>query len=140
MRELPDNNYDEARRWLANADDDLRAIHALARDPQAPGRIICFMAHLAVEKALKTTLIDAGVPFKKTHDLVALHAMCVGSGRLTDVDTGQLVLLSPWGVDGRYADDLVDAERVLASHLADFAERLLVEAVHQILEEPDGGQ
>lgn len=139
MRELPDNNYDEARRWLANTDDDLRAMHALAREPDAPGRIICFIAHLAVEKALKTTLIDAGVPFKKTHDLVALHAMCARSGRLTDVDTEQLVLLSPWGVDGRYADDLVDAERALASRLADFAERL-VEAVHQILEDPDGGQ
>jgi hypothetical protein len=61
----------------------------------------------------------------------------VRSGRLADVDTEQLVLLSPWGVDGRYADDLVDAERALASRLAHFAERL-VEAVHQILEEPDG--
>ena len=139
MRELPDNNYDEARRWLANSEDDLRAMRALARDPEAPGRIICFLAHLAVEKALKATLIDAGVPFKKTHDLVALHAMCTRERRLEDADVGLLVVLSPWGVDGRYADDLVDAERALASRLADFAERL-VEAVHQILEETDGGQ
>ena len=139
MRELPDNNYDEARRWLKNTDDDLRAMRALLRDPGAPGRIICFMAHLAVEKALKATLIDAGVPFKKTHDLLALHAMCVRTGRLTDIDNGQLALLSPWGVDGRYADDLVDAERALASRLAEFAESL-VEAVHQILQATDGDE
>jgi HEPN domain-containing protein len=139
MRELPDNNYDEARRWLKNTDDDLRAMRAVLRDPDAPGRIISFMAHLAAEKALKATLIDAGVPFKKTHDLVALHAMCVRSGRLADIDTGQLALLSPWGVDGRYADDLVDAERALASRLAEFAESL-VEAVRQILEATDGDE
>ncbi len=139
MPELPDNNFDEARRWLANTEDDLRAMRAVAREPEAPGRIICFMAHLAVEKALKATLIDAGVPFKKTHDLVALHAMCLRERRLEELDVEVLVLLSPWGVDGRYADDLVDADRALATRLAGFAERL-VGAVQAILEEPDGGQ
>lgn len=139
MHELPDNNFDEARRWLANTEADLRAMRAVARDPEAPGRIICFMAHLAVEKALKATLIDAGVPFKKTHDLVALHAMCLRERRLEELDVEVLVLLSPWGIDGRYADDLVDADRALATRLAGFAEQL-VGAVQAILEEPDGGQ
>lgn len=139
MSELPDNNYDEARRWLANTEDDLRAMRAVTRDAGAPGRIICFMAHLAVEKALKAMLIDAGVPFKKTHDLIALHAMCVRERRLQDVDVEVLGLLSPWGVDGRYADDLLDADRKVASGLASFAEQLVGE-VHRILEERDRGQ
>ena len=76
MSELPDNNRDEAHRWLANVRDDLHALDAVLADDEAPGRIACFLAHLAIEKALKAVLIDAGVAFRKIHDVVELHAMC----------------------------------------------------------------
>jgi HEPN domain-containing protein len=42
---------------------------------EVPGRLACFHAHLAAEKALKA-LIVVGVRFPRIHDLVAL-------GRLT---------------------------------------------------------
>jgi HEPN domain-containing protein len=86
MDDLPDSNRDEAARWLANVEDDLRALDAVLRDDTAPSRIACFLAHLAVEKALKATLIDAGIAFAKTHDVTALHRACIGAGRLLDID------------------------------------------------------
>ena len=132
MPELPDDNYREARRWLANVEDDLHAMRAVARDPESPGRMACFLAHLVTEKALKATLIDAGVPFKKTHDLVALHAMCTQVGRLPGVDVATLEVLDPWAVDGRYADDLAEADHELADRLAGFAEQVVVEVRREL--------
>jgi HEPN domain-containing protein len=93
--------------------------------PGITGRIVCFLAHLAVEKALKAVLIDTGVPFQKTHNLVHLHEMCVGAGRLVELETQPLGLLNPWGIDGRYAeDDPRDADRSFAKAMASFAEKV----------------
>jgi HEPN domain-containing protein len=130
MSELPDNNYDEARRWLGEVEGDLRGLDAVLRESEAPRRIVCFLAHLAVEKALKATLIDAGVPFKKTHDLVELHTMCTEIDRLEDLDVENLTRLDPWAIDGRYADDVQDATSELAVEFSEFA-RAAVDAVRE---------
>ena len=135
MPELPDNSFDEARRWLGNVEDDLHAMRAVARDRESPGRMTCFLAHLVTEKALKATLIDASVPFKKIHDLVALHAMCIQVGRLPAVGAATLEVLDPWAVDGRYADDLAEADHELANRLAGFAERVVAEVRRELGEE-----
>jgi len=127
MSELPDNNRDEAHRWLANVRDDLHALDAVLADDEAPGRIACFLAHLAIEKALKAVLIDAGVAFRKIHDVVELHAMCAAAGRLADLDASALGDLNPWSIDGRYADDLVDATKAEARRFAELA-RVVVSA------------
>lgn len=53
MPELPDNNEGEARRRLAQANEDLRAARRIAEDADLADRLACFLAHLAAEKALK---------------------------------------------------------------------------------------
>ena len=132
MPELPDNSFDEARRWLANVEDDLHAMRAVARDPESPGRMVCFLSHLVVEKALKATLIDAGVPFQKTHNLLVLHDSCVGLGRLVGLDRQLLAWCNPWAVDGRYADDLAEADAELGNRLAGLAEQVVVEVRREL--------
>ncbi len=130
--ERPDYNFSRARRWLGNVEDDLHALRAVANDPESPCRMVCFLAHLVTEKALKATLIDAGVPFRKTHDLVALHAMCIHVGRLSAVASATFAVLDPWAVDGRYADDLAEADRELAERLAGFAEQVVAEVRREL--------
>ena len=132
MPELPDNSFDEARRWLANVEDDLHAMRAVARDPESPGRMVCFLSHLVVEKALKATLIDAGVPFQKTHNLLVLHDSCLGLGRLVGLDRQLLAWCNPWAVDGRYADDLAEADAELGNRLAGLAEQVVVEVRREL--------
>jgi HEPN domain-containing protein len=132
MPELPDNNYDEARRWLQNVEDDLHAMRAVVRDPESPRRMVCFLSHLVVEKALKATLIDAGVPFQKTHNLLVLHDSCLKRGRLVDLERTLLAQCNPWAVDGRYADDLAEADAELASRLAGFAEQVVSEVRREL--------
>jgi HEPN domain-containing protein len=133
MNELPDNNFEEARRWLHNVEDDLRALRHALDSEEIPGRIGCFLAHLTVEKALKAVLIDAEVPFKKTHDLEALYALCTQAGRLAGIDNAELAALNPWAIDGRYTDDLRDATRREAMRFAALAESV-VAAVRAELE------
>jgi HEPN domain-containing protein len=127
MPELPDNNYDEARRWLENVQDDLQAMRAVLRDPDSPRRMVCFLSHLVVEKALKARLIDEGVPFQKTHNLLVLHDSCLERGSLVGLDRALLARCNPWAVDGRYADDLAEADAELADCLASFADQVVSE-------------
>lgn len=135
-RELPDRNEDEARRWLANAEDDLRAMRSVVRDPDSPDRIACFLAHLVVEKAPKATLIDANLPFKKTHDVVLLYEMCRQCERLPELNASTLATLTPWSIAGRYADDLTEVDHELALTLTSFAEQV-VTAVRSEFDAPD---
>jgi len=132
MPELPDNNYDEARRWLQNVEDDLHAMRAVVGDPESPRRMVCFLSHLVVEKALKATLIDAGVPFQKTHNLLVLHDSCLERRRLVDLERTLLAQCDPWAVDWRYADDLAEADAELASQLAGFAEQVVSEVRREL--------
>jgi len=132
MPELSDNSFDEARRWLANVEDDVHAMRAVARDPESPGRMVCCLSHLAVEKALTATLIDVGVPFQKTHNPLVLHNSCVGLGRLFGLDRQLLAWCNPWAVDGRYADDLAEADAELANRLAGLADQVVVEVRREL--------
>jgi HEPN domain-containing protein len=82
---------------------------------------MCFIAHLAVEKALKAALVDAGAPFKRTHDLVELHLRCTQLGRPLPIDTVDLSELNPWAIDGRYGAELRDGQRAAVSRFSSFA-------------------
>ena len=53
----PDLVAAEARRWLGEADEELRIARYLSEDDTLPARAACFHAHLAAEKALKAALI-----------------------------------------------------------------------------------
>jgi len=139
MPELPDNNYDEARRWLRNVQADLASMRAVQRDPESPRRMVCFLAHLVVEKSLKATLIDAEVPFAKTHNLLELYDTCHSAGRLSALDREVMKQLNSWSIDGRYVDDLVEADRSRAERLARFAEEV-VTAVRAEMGAGDGSQ
>lgn len=128
MNELPDNNGDEARRLLRNVQSDLRAVRLMVDAEEIVGRIVCTHAHLTVEKALTAALVHLGIPFRKTHDLVALHALTLGAGAFHGVQRELLERLNRWAIDGRYTDDMVDASRKTARWAATVAERVVAEA------------
>jgi HEPN domain-containing protein len=102
-QQLPD-----ASRWILFAEADLRAAQLLSRDSDVAGRIACFHAQQAAEKALKALLVANNIAFRKTHDLVVLVGLLPSDLRevLEVLDTD---VLQPWAVDGRYPGDLPDA-------------------------------
>ncbi len=62
----------EPGEWMGFAEADLAAAVRLIGGPDLPPRLACFHAQQAAEKALKATLVWAGTPVPRTHDLVAL--------------------------------------------------------------------
>lgn len=124
MNELPDASR-EAFRWLGQAMEDLDTARHVQRDLSLPARIPCFLAHLAVEKALKALLIDAGTPFPKAHDLVRLYKL-IPHDRRPKLKLAHLEFLNPWAIDGRYAAHAVDASHEIAAELVTKAAQILI--------------
>jgi HEPN domain-containing protein len=124
MSELPDTSAAEARRWLAQADEDLLTARHIAANPDLPARIACFLAHLAAEKALKAYLIAAAAPFSKTHDLADLRALIPTDAEIGIADA-DLQRLNPWTIEGRYPGEIPDATDAQAENCVQAAERVV---------------
>ncbi len=122
MNELPDTSAAEARRWLAQVDEELLTARRIAADTELPPRIACFLSHLAAEKALKAYLISREVPYPKTHDLADLRALFPTDLGVADAD---LQWLNPWTIEGRYPGDIPDATKAQAERCVDAAERVV---------------
>lgn len=126
----------EALRWLDEAKADLASATFQASAKDLPGRIACFLAHLAAEKALKALLISVGFPFARTHDLVALHENLPEAMRAR-FDPDALASLNPWAIAGRYTADLADADHETATTLIGRAASVVTEAGTLLGRSPD---
>jgi HEPN domain-containing protein len=93
-------------------------------DRDSPARISCFLAHLAVEKAMKAWLIGIGIPFRKVHDLAELLAL-LPTDSAEQLAVADLRLLNPWSILGRYPDDVSDATQTEAGACVQAAQRVL---------------
>ncbi len=56
-----DDGLVEVRRWLNQATEDLDAASRLSTSG-GPARVVCFLSHLAAEKAIKAALIATKTP------------------------------------------------------------------------------
>jgi HEPN domain-containing protein len=91
-----------AKEWLTKADEDYRvADRELAAEPPAFAAV-CFHAQQAVEKAMKTLLVDFGVDFPRTHDLKFLLDLIKGKTPVFNNLEEALVNLSVSAVEVRY--------------------------------------
>lgn len=124
MSGQPEANLDEARRWLAQASEDLSTAERLSNDSESPARIACFLAHLSAEKSLKAWLIASGIPFRKVHDLAELLAL-LPADAARRLDTADLQTLNPWSILGRYPDDVSEAAEEEALACVAAAQRVL---------------
>lgn len=118
----PDQRLADARRWLGQAYEDLDAAKHLA--PIGPARVVCFLAHLSVEKTTKAVLLAKGTPFRKVHDLFQLRSLLDASAAALLSDTA-LAALNPWVIEGRYPGDLDEATDALSAELVDLAGALI---------------
>lgn len=66
------------------------------------------LAQQAAEKAVKALLIEKGIDFPRTHDVLRLVRL-LPEGLLPQQDEDEVDRLSGWAVAGRYPADLPDA-------------------------------
>lgn len=124
---MSDPSYEdltEAERWMREAEEELAVAARIASEPDLPGRVSCFHAHLAAEKAIKSLQIRRSVPVRKIHNLVQLvrELPAEDSGLFEAAD---LNFLNPGTIDGRYptAHEAVTVDEVRRA--VEAAERIL---------------
>ena len=91
------------REWVKKAGNDFKvAAQILRRRKDIVPDAACFFCQQCIEKYLKARLVEAGIGFPRTHDLLTLLNLCVKveprwSGYTKAVDT-----MSDYAVDFRY--------------------------------------
>ncbi|RIK08877.1 MAG: DNA-binding protein [Acidobacteria bacterium] len=114
MSEQPESY---AAQWVARAENDPKnAERALELGDDCPFDTVAFHAQQCVEKYLKAWLVEHGVEFARTHDLVVLVGMAKDAG-LVGVEESEVLALNRFAVEARYpgewdpirGDEAIDA-------------------------------
>ncbi|HEY1716704.1 MAG TPA: HEPN domain-containing protein [Verrucomicrobiae bacterium] len=84
------------REWIKKAENDFKvAAQILQRRKDIVPDAACFFCQQCVEKYLKAKLVEAGISFQRTHDLLSLLNLCVQAEPL-------------WTAYAQIADDMTD--------------------------------
>jgi HEPN domain-containing protein len=86
----------------AAAHRDRLAYRILRRDVEAPVEAIMFHAQQVAEKSIKAVLVQRGIVFRRTHDLIALLDLASTHEVRVPVARDLLVRLGPYAVEFRY--------------------------------------
>lgn len=99
------------REWIDKAEGDFHLLEREIRARKNPNYdAVCFHAEQCAEKYLKGRLIEAGVAFPKTHDLVLLLDLTLPAEPLWEISRDDLSFLSGFGVEFRYPGESSDIE------------------------------
>jgi HEPN domain-containing protein len=116
----------EIAEWVAKAEADIAtARRELLVRKQANFDAVCFHAQQCVEKYLKAKLVDAGITFHKTHDLVALLALLLPKEPLWQPWKPSLAKLTHYAVTVRYPGE--SAGKRDAAEAVKLAESICIE-------------
>ena len=95
--------WEEARKWLRYAKEDLETAESLLHDDGFP-RHICWLAQQSVEKSLKSIFVFLQISFPRSHDLDALRNL-LPEGWAAKMHGMDLSGLTEWAVESRYPGD-----------------------------------
>lgn len=100
--------------WVEKAEEDFVTAQRELRARKRPNyNAACFHAHQCAEKYLKARLQEAGISFRKTHDLTVLLQDVLPAQPLWETLRDSLELLNSYAVDVRYPG--FSADKTLAS-------------------------
>ena len=95
------------REWVDKAEADWNSAGLLFRARRLPDYDgACFHAQQCAEKYLKARLVEAGVYFSKTHNLIALLTLTIAVEPSWTVLQPQLRALNVYAIDYRYSGQL----------------------------------
>ena len=89
---------------LRKAAADEALVDKVLDDPHIANELVGFHCQQAVEKLLKARLVDLGVNYPKTHNLLALIDLLERQGKQLPPDLDDLDLLTPYATIYRYED------------------------------------
>ena len=95
---------EQALLLLRKAGQDEALLDQVLRSSEVSDEIIGFHCQQAVEKILKALLSEAGVRFRKTHDIGMLMTLSADAGLPLPAEFSNLDRLTPFGAIYRYED------------------------------------
>ena len=97
--------------WVEKAEEDYAAALYLSRKrkPPVPG-IVCFHCQQCAEKYLKALLVETGIRFPKTHDLLALLKLFATVAPFLVSFREKLEPLNDYAVEFRYPSESATKE------------------------------
>ena len=91
------------REWVKKAENDFKvASLILRRRKDVVPDAACFFCQQCIEKYLKARLLEAGITFPRTHDLLQLLNACVQIEPLWSAYAKVVDAMSDYAVDFRY--------------------------------------
>ena len=91
------------REWVKKAENDFKvASQILRRRKDIVPDAACFFCQQSSEKYLKAKLVEAGIAFPRTHDLLQLLNLCVQVEPLWSAYAKVVDAMSDYAVDFRY--------------------------------------
>lgn len=103
-----------AAEWVSKAEGDFAILERECRARKNPSYDgACFHAQQCAEKYLKARLCEAGLPFGKIHDLVALLERVLDVEPALETYREDLAYLSDFAVTFRYPGDSADRESAI---------------------------
>ena len=91
------------REWVKKAENDFKvASLILRRRKDVVPDAACFFCQQCIEKYLKARLLEAGIAFPRTHDLLQLLNACVQIEPLWSTYAKVVDAMSDYAVDFRY--------------------------------------
>lgn len=98
-----------AREWVGKAEGDFATAERELRARKNPNYdAACFHSQPCAEKYLKAFLQEEGVPFGKTHNVIALLDQAIGSAPRLELIRPDLQRLNLYAVQVRYPGESAD--------------------------------
>ena len=99
------NVVEFTRKWIAKAENDLKAAKQLLQSEDITTDAVCFHSQQTAEKYLKAFLIYHSIDFPKTHDISFLIEKCKTIDReFESLYEMKADFLTEFGVDVRYPE------------------------------------
>ena len=122
--------------WVQRAEEDWLLARSALRRKVPLIYSATFHAQQCVEKYLKALLLSCRQAFPRTHDLIALHDLCMQNSISVQVDQDKLERLAAYAVQVRYpgAEPTLDEAREavqIAQEVRRWARAVLLPSSHQ---------
>lgn len=97
---------DVVKAWFKKADNDLTVAEHTMKLESPPCDTVCFHAQQCAEKYIKGFLTFHAIEFPKTHSIEDLVLLCKRVSPSIETDLGDVEILSSYGVEVRYPDEV----------------------------------
>ncbi len=122
---MRDDKLSVVKAWFKKAENDLINAENTIKMDAPPTDTICFHAQQCAEKYLKGFLTFHQIDFPKTHSLEDLVFLCKDTAPKIESELGEIEILSSYGVEVRYPDDIYyDIPVVDAQEAIDLAKKV----------------